>query len=68
VAVVSSVQISRFDHLVTTDGFAKAFTSGTRYGFWACVAVSVFGLLAVLALVRRDELAHVDEAEAAALG
>jgi EmrB/QacA subfamily drug resistance transporter len=68
VAVVSSVQISRFDHLVSTDGFAKAFTSGTRYGFWACVAVSVFGLLAVLALVRRDELAHVDEAEAAALG
>src|SRR3954447_15210430 len=40
VAVVSSVQISRFDHLVSTDGFAKAFTSGTRYGFWACVAVS----------------------------
>jgi EmrB/QacA subfamily drug resistance transporter len=68
VAVVSSVQISRFNHLVSTDGFAKAFTSGTRYGFWACVAVSVFGLLAVLALVRRDELAHVDEAEAAALG
>jgi EmrB/QacA subfamily drug resistance transporter len=68
VAVVSSVQISRFDHLVSTDGFASAFTSGTRYGFWACVAVSVFGLLAVLALVRRDELAHVDEAEAAALG
>jgi EmrB/QacA subfamily drug resistance transporter len=67
VAVVSSVQISRFDHLVSTDGFAKAFTSGTRYGFWACVAVSVVGLLAVLALVRRDELAHVDEAEAAAL-
>ena len=69
VAVVSSVQISRFDHLVSTDGFAKAFTSGTRYGFWACVAVSVVGLLAVLALVRRDELAHVDEVkEAAALG
>jgi len=69
VAVVSSVQISRFDHLVSTHGFASAFTSGTRYGFWACVAVSVVGLLAVLALVRRDELAHVDEVkEAAALG
>jgi EmrB/QacA subfamily drug resistance transporter len=69
VAVVSSVQISRFDHLVSTHGFAGAFTSGTRYGFWACVAVSVVGLLAVLALVRRDELAHVDEVkEAAALG
>jgi EmrB/QacA subfamily drug resistance transporter len=71
VAVVSSVSISRFDHLVKVHGqsyFPQAFTSGTRYGFWACVIVSVVGLLAVLALVRRDELAHVDEAEAAALG
>ncbi|HST14633.1 MAG TPA: MFS transporter [Gaiellaceae bacterium] len=68
VAMVSSVSISRFNHLVPTKGFAQAFTSGTRYGFWACVVVSVIGLLAVLALVRRDELAHVDEAEAAALG
>ena len=71
VAVVSSVSISRFDHLVKLDGqsyFPQAFTSGTRYGFWACVIVSVVGLIAVLALVRRDELAHTDEAEAAALG
>ena len=48
--------------------FPQAFTSGTRWGFWACVVVSVVGLLAVLALVRRDELQHVDEVEAAALG
>ena len=71
VAVVSSVSISRFDHLVKLDGqsyFPQAFTSGTRYGFWACVIVSVVGLIAVMALVRRDELAHTDEAEAAALG
>ncbi len=68
VAMVSSVSISRFNHLVPTKGFAQAFTSGTRYGFWACVVVSVIGLLAVLALVRRDELTHVDEVEAAALG
>jgi EmrB/QacA subfamily drug resistance transporter len=64
VAMVSSVSISRFNHLVPTKGFAQAFTSGTRYGFWACVVVSVIGLLAVLALVRRDELTHVDEVEA----
>jgi EmrB/QacA subfamily drug resistance transporter len=64
VAMVSSVSISRFNHLVPTKGFAQAFTSGTRYGFWACVVVSVIGLLAVLALVRRDELTLVDEVEA----
>src|SRR4029078_7181143 len=63
VAMVSSVSIRRFNHLISTDGFPKAFTSGTRYGFWACVVVSVVGLLAVLALVRRDELAHVDQEE-----
>ena len=40
---------------------------GTRWGFWACVAVSVVGLIAVLALVRRDELVHADEGEAVAL-
>jgi EmrB/QacA subfamily drug resistance transporter len=68
VAMVSSVSISRFNHLVPTKGFAQAFTSGTRYGFWACVVVSVIGLLAVLALVRRDELTHVDEVEAGARG
>ena len=71
VAVVSSVSISRFDHLTKLHGvsyFPQAFTSGTRYGFWACVVVSVMGLVAVLALVRRDELAPVEQAEAAALG
>jgi EmrB/QacA subfamily drug resistance transporter len=68
VAMVSSVSISRFNHLVPTKGFAQAFTSGTRYGFWACVVVSVIGLLAVLALVRRDELTHVDEVEAGGRG
>src|SRR3954470_1095728 len=70
VAMVSSVSISRFDHLTKLHGpsfFPQAFTSGTRYGFWACVVVSVVGLLAVLALVRRDELSHADESEAVAL-
>jgi MFS family permease len=70
VAMVSSVSISRFDHLTKLHGtsyFPQAFTSGTRYGFWACVVVSVVGLLAVLALVRRDELAHVDEEDVPAL-
>jgi hypothetical protein len=64
------VSISRFDHLTKLHGasyFPQAFTSGTRYGFWACVVVSVVGLIAVLALVRRDELAHADEGEAVVL-
>jgi MFS family permease len=69
VAVVSSVSISRFDHLTKVHGpsyFAQAFTSGTRWGFWTCVIVSIVGLLAVLALVRREELAHADD-EASAI-
>jgi EmrB/QacA subfamily drug resistance transporter len=70
VAMVSSVSISRFDHLTKLHGpsyFPQAFTSGTRYGFWACVIVSIVGLVAVLALVRRAELAHADESEAVVL-
>jgi EmrB/QacA subfamily drug resistance transporter len=70
VAVVSSVSISHFNHLIETHGqsyFPQAFTSATRYGFWACVVVSVIGLIAVLVLVRRDELSHADESEAVAL-
>jgi EmrB/QacA subfamily drug resistance transporter len=69
VAVVSSVSISRFDHLTSVHGhgyFLRAFTSGTQWGFWTCVVVSIMGLLAVLVLVRREELAQVEEA--AALG
>jgi len=71
VAAVSSVSISHFNHLTALHGpsyFPQAFTSGTRWGFWACVAVSVAGLLAVVALVRREELTHVEAEEAAALG
>src|SRR4051794_16978447 len=70
VAMVSSVSISHFNHLIETHGqsyFPQAFTSATRYGFWACVVVSVIGLIAVLVLVRRDELSHADESEAVAL-
>ena len=69
VAVVSSVSISRYNHLISAHGrsdFAQAFTSGTQWGFWVCVAISVVGLVAVVALVRREELAHVEEATALA--
>jgi EmrB/QacA subfamily drug resistance transporter len=69
VAVVSSISISRFDHLTSVHGqgyFAQAFTSGTQWGFWVCVGVSIVGLLAVVVLVRRDELAQVEEAPVAA--
>jgi EmrB/QacA subfamily drug resistance transporter len=70
VAVVSSVSLSRFNHLTALHGrsyFPQAFTSGTQWGFWVCVVVSVVGLVAVLVLVRRDELVHADEGEAAAV-
>jgi EmrB/QacA subfamily drug resistance transporter len=70
VAVVSSISLSRFNHLTSVHGrsyFAQAFTSGTQWGFWACVAVSIVGLLAVVVLVRREELAHVEDEEAPAL-
>jgi EmrB/QacA subfamily drug resistance transporter len=69
VAVVSSVSISRFNHVIAQHGqaaFPQAFTSGTRWGFWVCVAISVVGLVAVVVLVRREELAQVEVEGAAA--
>jgi len=68
VAVVSSISLSRFNHLTSVHGasyFPQAFTSGTQWGFWACVVVSVVGLLAVIVLVRSEELVQVDQEEVA---
>ena len=70
VAVVSSISIGRFNHLIALHGqsaFPQAFTSGTRWGFWVCVGISVVGLVAVVVLVRREELAQVEVGEAPAL-
>ena len=48
------------------ESFPAAFTSGSQWAFWVCVGLAVAGLVATLVLVRRDELAQVDEAVAAA--
>jgi EmrB/QacA subfamily drug resistance transporter len=67
VAVTSSVSLSHFNHLVHTGTpFANAFTSGTVWAFWVCAGIAVAGLVAVLALIRREELATVEDAALAA--
>jgi EmrB/QacA subfamily drug resistance transporter len=66
VAVTSSVSISHFNHLVRTHGFPAAFTAGSQWAFWVTVGISVAAFAATALLVRPAELAHVDEATAAA--
>ncbi len=62
VAVTSSVSISHFNNLRDTgDAFPVAFTSASQWAFWVTVGISVAGLVATLALVRRDELATATE-------
>ena len=67
VAVTSSVSISHYNHLVA-DGQSPsaAFTAGSQWAFWVCTAISVVGLIATLVLVRKDDLAQVEPAAAAA--
>jgi EmrB/QacA subfamily drug resistance transporter len=59
VAVCSSVSISRYNHLLPTQGFAHAFTSGTTLAFWVLAGISAAALLASLVLIRSEELAPV---------
>jgi EmrB/QacA subfamily drug resistance transporter len=67
VAVVSSVSISHFDHLVSTGTpTPQAFTAGSQWAFWVTVGISVVGLLATIGLIRRDELATAEAEMAAA--
>jgi EmrB/QacA subfamily drug resistance transporter len=67
IAVASSVSLSHFNHLVKTGvQFPAAFTSGSQWAFWVCVGVAVVGLIATLALVRREDLATVEPEMAAA--
>jgi EmrB/QacA subfamily drug resistance transporter len=67
VAVTSSVSLSHFNHLVKTGTpFPNAFTSGSVWAFWVCAGIAVAGLVATTALVRRDELATVEEVPVAA--
>jgi len=67
IAVTSSVALTHTRNLVKSgESFPAAFTSGSQWAFWVCVGLAVAGLVATLVLVRRDELAQVDEAVAAA--
>jgi EmrB/QacA subfamily drug resistance transporter len=60
VAVCSSVSISRFNHLVPTEGFARAFTAGTSLAFWVLVGISVAAFVASVVLIRSEELPTVE--------
>ena len=67
VAVTSSVSLTHFNHLVKTGvPFPNAFTSGSQWAFWVCVGLAAAGLIATIALVRREELATVETEMAAA--
>jgi MFS family permease len=65
VAVTSSVLVSHSNHLLKGGTpFPNAFTSGAVWAFWVCAGIAVAGLVATAVLVRREELAAVDEASA----
>ncbi len=67
VAVVSSVSISHMNHLLAAHGpryFPQAFTAGSQWAFWVAAGIAVAGLGAVLALLRSEELAAVEESQA----
>jgi EmrB/QacA subfamily drug resistance transporter len=62
VAVASSVSTSRFTHLVAQKvPVPAALTSGSRLAFWLLVGVGIAAVVASLSLIRRDELATVEE-------
>ena len=42
---------------------AQAFTDGFRWGFWVAAGIWATALVAVLALVRREEVAHPEAVE-----
>jgi EmrB/QacA subfamily drug resistance transporter len=66
VAVVSTLMASHTKSLLR-DGVAApdALTSGYRWGFWLLAGVGIAGVLATLALLRREELAEVPAAATA---
>ncbi len=62
VAVASSVALSHFNHELSLGvKFPQAFTSGSQWAFWVMAGVSLAGLVATLALIRREELAPAAE-------
>jgi EmrB/QacA subfamily drug resistance transporter len=63
VAVVSSVSISHFNHLIGQGiPFADAFTSGSQWAFWVMFGISLACIVAAVTLIKRDELAPASEA------
>jgi EmrB/QacA subfamily drug resistance transporter len=67
IAVTSSVALTHTKNLVKSgEQYPAAFTSGAQWAFWVCAGLALAGLVATIVLVRRDELATVDEAVAAA--
>jgi EmrB/QacA subfamily drug resistance transporter len=67
IAIASSVALTHSNHLLKTGKqFPAAFTSGSQWAFWVCSGVALAGLVATIVLVRRDELAQVEEAPALA--
>ena len=62
VAVASSVSISRFNHLVHTEGFRAAFTAGSQWAFWVMAGVSLVAFVATAVLIRSSEMAQVEGA------
>ena len=62
VAVTSSVSITHFDAVVTSQGFASAFTSGSQRAFWVMAGVSIVAFIATAVLIRSSEIAQVEGA------
>jgi len=67
VAVCSSVLFTHSNNLLKQgEQFPSAFTSGAQWAFWVTAGIAVGGLVATLTLIRREELATVEEAAVAA--
>jgi EmrB/QacA subfamily drug resistance transporter len=66
VAVASSVSLTHFNTLVKQGTPpAQAFTEGSQWAFWVMVGIALAGLVATVALIRREELAPEPEVEPA---
>src|SRR3954451_5700349 len=67
VAVCSSVLFTHSNNLLKQgEQFPSPFTSGAQWAFWVTAGIAVGGLVATLTLIRREELATVEEAAVAA--
>src|SRR5919201_1434334 len=61
VAIVATVYLTHFKSAVRTEGVPLALTDGYRLAFWVCAGFAVAGVVATLALIRREELAAAPE-------